>query len=158
MKHSVENATAETEEKVFKLFLAQTAKNLLISHSASGYTTIFSLEVALSGIFRLLLTQEIFQKIFSINDLQTRITSQFNVHATKMITIARSLIDSHMVTYITSLCAYQCKPRGGGECGQGVGIRQILKFFDQIPQGGKRKVNQKRQNSPHPRGKNLNKQ
>ena len=47
---------------------------------------------------------------------------------------------------------------GGGECGQGVGIWQILKFFDQIPQGGKRKVNQKRQNSPHPREKNLNKQ
>ena len=46
----------------------------------------------------------------------------------------------------------------GGECGQGVGIWQILKFFDQIPQGGKRKVNQKCQKSPHPRGKNLNKQ
>ena len=58
------------------------------------------------------------------------------------------------------LCTYQCKPRGGGggECGQGVGIWQILKFFDQIPQGGKRKVNQKCQKSPHPRGKNLNKQ
>ena len=42
---------------------------------------------------------------------------------------------------------------GGGECGQGVGIWQILKFFDQIPQGGKRKVNQKCQKSPHPRGK-----
>ena len=41
----------------------------------------------------------------------------------------------------------------GGECGQGVGIWQILKFFDQIPQGGKRKVNQKCQKSPHPRGK-----
>ena len=38
-------------------------------------------------------------------------------------------------------CTYQCKPRGG------VRARQILKFFDQIPQGGKRKVNQKRQNS-----------
>ena len=99
MKHSVENATAETEEKVFKLFLAQTAKNLLISHSASGYTTIFSLEVALSGIFRLLLTQEIFQKIFTLKrPVQTRITSQFNVHATKMITIARSLIDLYMVS------------------------------------------------------------
>ena len=48
--------------------------------------------------------------------------------------------------------------RGGGECGQGVGIWQILKFFYQIPQGGKRKVNQKSQKSPHPRGKNLNKQ
>ena len=47
---------------------------------------------------------------------------------------------------------------GGGECGQGVGICQILKFFDQIPQGGKRKANQKCQKSPHPRGKNLNKQ
>ena len=46
----------------------------------------------------------------------------------------------------------------GGECGQGVGIWQILKFFDQIPQGGKRKVNQKCQKSPHPRGENLNKQ
>ena len=29
MKHSVEKATAETEEKLFKLFLTQTAKNLL---------------------------------------------------------------------------------------------------------------------------------
>ena len=48
--------------------------------------------------------------------------------------------------------------RRGGECAQGVGIWQILKFFDQIPQGGKRKVNQKCQKSPHPRGKNLNKQ
>ena len=47
---------------------------------------------------------------------------------------------------------------GGGECGQGVGIWQILKFFYQIPQGGKRKVNQKCQKSPHPVGKNLNKQ
>ena len=46
----------------------------------------------------------------------------------------------------------------GGEYGQGVGIWQILKFFDQIPRGGKRKVNQKHQNSPHPRGKNLSKQ
>ena len=46
----------------------------------------------------------------------------------------------------------------GGECGQGVGIWQILKFFDQIPQGGKQKVNQKCQKSPNPRGKNLNKQ
>ena len=36
-------------------------------------------------------------------------------------------------------CTYQCKPRGGGgggECGQEVGIWQILKFFDQIPQMG----------------------
>ena len=41
----------------------------------------------------------------------------------------------------------------GGKCGQGVGIWQILKFFYQIPQGGKRKVNQKCQKSPHPRGK-----
>ena len=56
------------------------------------------------------------------------------------------------------LCTYQCKPHGGGEYGQGVGIWQILKFFDQIPRGGKRKVNQKCQKSPHPRGKNLNKQ
>ena len=38
----------------------------------------------------------------------------------------------------------------GGECGQGVGIWQILKFFDQIPQGGKRKVNQKCQKAPTP--------
>ena len=45
-----------------------------------------------------------------------------------------------------------------GECGQGVGIWQISKFFDQIPQRGKRKVDQKCQKSPHPRGKNLNKQ
>ena len=44
-------------------------------------------------------------------------------------------------------------PVGGGECGQGVGIWQILKFFDQIPQGGKQKVNQKCQKSPHPGGK-----
>ena len=42
---------------------------------------------------------------------------------------------------------------GGGECGQGVGIWQILKFFDQIPQGRKRKVNQKCQKSPHRWGK-----
>ena len=49
------------------------------------------------------------------------------------------------------LCTYQCKPRwggGGGECGQGVGNWQILKFFDQIPQGGKWKVNQKCQKTP----------
>ena len=45
-----------------------------------------------------------------------------------------------------------------GECGQRVGIWQILKFFDQISQGGKRKVNQKCQKCPHSRGKNLNKQ
>ena len=49
------------------------------------------------------------------------------------------------------LCTYQCKPRGGGGGGgQGGGILQILKFFDQIPQGGKRKVNQKCQKSPTP--------
>ena len=47
---------------------------------------------------------------------------------------------------------------GGGECGQGVGIWQILKFLDQIPQGGKRKVDQKCQKSPHRRKINLNKQ
>ena len=41
----------------------------------------------------------------------------------------------------------------GGECGQGVGIWQILKFLDQIPQGGKQKVDQKCQKHPHPRGK-----
>ena len=58
-----------------------------------------------------------------------------------------------------SLCTYQCKPRGGGGgVRQGMGIWQILKFFDQIPQGGKRKVNQKCQKSPHPRRKKLNKQ
>ena len=44
-------------------------------------------------------------------------------------------------------------PVGGGECGQGVGIWQILKFFYQILQGGKRKDNQKCQKSSHPRGK-----
>ena len=33
-------------------------------------------------------------------------------------------------------------PVGGGS-EQGVGSWQILKFFDQIPHGGKRKVNQK---------------
>ena len=49
-------------------------------------------------------------------------------------------------------------PMGGGEYRQGVGIWQILKFFDQTPQGGKRKVNQKCQKSPHLRGTNLNKQ
>ena len=42
---------------------------------------------------------------------------------------------------------------GGGEGGQGVGIWHILNFFDQIPQGGKQKVNQKFQKSPHPREK-----
>ena len=42
---------------------------------------------------------------------------------------------------------------GGGECRQGVRIWQILKFFYQIPQGGKRKVNQKCQKSPQPKGK-----
>ena len=47
---------------------------------------------------------------------------------------------------------------GGRVCGQGVGIWQILKFSDQIPQGGKRKVNQKCQKSPPPQGKNLDKQ
>ena len=47
---------------------------------------------------------------------------------------------------------------GGGGGGQGGGIWQILKFFDQIPEGGKGKVNQKCQKSPHRRGKNLNKQ
>ena len=47
---------------------------------------------------------------------------------------------------------------GGRECGQGVGIWQTLKFFDQIPQGGNRKVNQKYQKSSHPREKNLSKQ
>ena len=55
------------------------------------------------------------------------------------------------------LCTYQCKPRGGGgegRCGQGVGIWPILKFLDQIPQGGKLKVDQKCQKSPHPGGKN----
>ena len=47
---------------------------------------------------------------------------------------------------------------GGGGGGGGGGILQILKFFDQIPQGGKRKVNQKCQKRPHPGGNNLNKQ
>ena len=56
------------------------------------------------------------------------------------------------------LCTCQCKPRRGGECGQGVGIWQILKCFDQIPQGGKWKVHQKCQKKPPPQGKNLNKQ
>ena len=46
----------------------------------------------------------------------------------------------------------------GGDFGQGLGIWQILKFFDQIPQPGKQKVNQKCQKRPHPRGKSLNKQ
>ena len=47
---------------------------------------------------------------------------------------------------------------GGGSAGKGWGFDKFLKFFDQIPQGGKRKVNQKCQKSPHPVGKNLNKQ
>ena len=54
------------------------------------------------------------------------------------------------------LCTYECISRGGGggrECGQGTGIWQILKFFDQIPRDGKRKVNQKCQKSPTPREK-----
>ena len=38
----------------------------------------------------------------------------------------------------------------GGECGQGVGIWQILKFLDQIPQGGKRKVYQSVKKAPTP--------
>ena len=42
---------------------------------------------------------------------------------------------------------------GGGECGQGVGIWEILKFLDQIPQGRKRKVDQKCQKKPPPQGK-----
>ena len=42
---------------------------------------------------------------------------------------------------------------GGGEYGQRVEIWQFLKFFDQIPQGGKRKVNQKCQKSPNSGGK-----
>ena len=37
-----------------------------------------------------------------------------------------------------------------GEYGQGAGIWQILKFFDQIPQDRKRKVNQMGQKSPTP--------
>ena len=45
---------------------------------------------------------------------------------------------------------FNVNPVGGGECGQGVGIWQILKFFDQIPQGEKRKVNQKCQKAPTP--------
>ena len=52
------------------------------------------------------------------------------------------------------LCTYQCKPRGGGG---GVRARggdlTNLKFFDQIPQGGKRKVNQKCQKNPTPEEK-----
>ena len=41
-------------------------------------------------------------------------------------------------------------PEGGGDYGQGEGIWQILKFFDQILQGLKRKVNQKWQKKPTP--------
>ena len=48
-------------------------------------------------------------------------------------------------------------PGGGGVRARG-GDLTNFKFFDQIPQGGKRKVNQKCQKRPHPRGKNLNKQ
>ena len=53
------------------------------------------------------------------------------------------------------LCTYECISRGGGGggCGQGTGIWQILKFFDQILRDGKRKVNQKCQKSPTPREK-----
>ena len=39
---------------------------------------------------------------------------------------------------------------GGGGFGQRVGIWQILKFLDQIPQGGKRNVHQKCQKAPTP--------
>ena len=42
---------------------------------------------------------------------------------------------------------------GGGGAGKGWGFDKFLKFLIQIPQGGKRKVNQKCQKSPHPRGK-----
>ena len=43
---------------------------------------------------------------------------------------------------------------GGGSAGKGWGFDKImLKFLDQIPQGGKRKVDQKCQKSPYPRGK-----
>ena len=67
---------------------------------------------------------------------------------------ATALVPFDILSTAFGKCTYQCKPRGGGgECGQGVGIWQILKFFDQIPRGGKRKVNQKCQKSPHPRGK-----
>ena len=46
---------------------------------------------------------------------------------------------------------------GGGSVGKG-GHGKNFKIFDQIPQGGKQKANQKCQKSPHPNGKNLNKQ
>ena len=39
---------------------------------------------------------------------------------------------------------------GGGAGGHGGGIWQISEFFDQIPQGGKWKVNQKCQKDPTP--------
>ena len=39
---------------------------------------------------------------------------------------------------------------GGGGFGQRVGIWQILKFLDQIPQGGKRNVHQKCKKAPTP--------
>ena len=64
-----------------------------------------------------------------------------------------------MYHLIENLCTYQCKPRGGGgECGQGVGIWQILTFLDQIPQGGKRKVDQNWKKAPTAGKKNLKKQ
>ena len=65
-----------------------------------------------------------------------------------------TLIMHASISYFFSQVVYapiNVNPVGGrGECGQGVGIRQILKFFDQIPQGGKRKVNQKCQKAPTP--------
>ena len=53
---------------------------------------------------------------------------------------------------VSSLCTYQCKPRGGGVRARG-GDLTNFKIFWSNPQGGKRKVNQKCQRSPHPRGK-----
>ena len=51
---------------------------------------------------------------------------------------------SHKKLSLVFLCTYQCKPRGVGG-GGGVRARggdlTNLKFLDQIPQGGKRKVN-----------------
>ena len=44
-------------------------------------------------------------------------------------------------------------PMGGGGVRARGGDLTNFKIFDQIPQGGKQKVNQKCQKSPHPGGK-----
>ena len=57
-----------------------------------------------------------------------------------------------LTTVLTKSGQINVNPAGGGgggaEFGQGAGIWLILNFSDQIPQGRKRKVNQKCQKSP----------